>query len=315
MSGLLERIVRRRRASASSRLGPPTQNGHPSPDEPPYLNGDATELAVTHVNGSAGAVEAPEVVDEAQAAESLEGIEVIESRPEALDAPDAVETPQPEPEAIEVPETEPEPEAIEVPETEPEWAVEDSDEPAPIEDGSPTMEHRVLVLDELEDAAAGADPAADPGPDSVGAAEPTDIPAKPVRAPGEPPVPEPHFRGRSRVRRRARYLRKLREIQLRDIGGFAVELHRFGIERPDLLAAKIADAAQTDAELRALEEALGGEEPLRELREAGIGGVCANCGTVHGSEDQFCAMCGEPVARNSRGSRPSTEFDDYFSQG
>ncbi len=137
---------------------------------------------------------------------------------------------------------------------------------------------------------------------------------EPAVTPGERPAPEPHFRGRSRVRRRARYLRRLREIQLRDIGGFAVELHRFGRDRPDLLQAKIADAAQTDAELRALEEALGEEEPLRELREAGIGGVCSHCGAVHGSEDHFCATCGEPVGHEPRASRRSTKFDDYFGQ-
>ena len=52
---------------------------------------------------------------------------------------------------------------------------------------------------------------------------------------------------------------------------------------------------RTDAELRELERALGSEQPLRELREAGIGGVCAECGTVHGTADRFCSACGEPV--------------------
>ncbi len=128
-------------------------------------------------------------------------------------------------------------------------------------------------------------------------------PASPVGAPTEPPPSapapdppaEPNFVTRSRMRRRARYLRQLREIQLRDIGGFVLELHRFGRERADLVQAKVAWAAQTDAELRALERALGEDHPMRELREPGIGGACENCGAVHGSQDRFCATCGDPL--------------------
>ncbi len=37
------------------------------------------------------------------------------------------------------------------------------------------------------------------------------------------------------------------------------------------------------------------EHPLRELREAGIGGACPECGAVYGSADRFCASCGEPL--------------------
>lgn len=100
---------------------------------------------------------------------------------------------------------------------------------------------------------------------------------------------------RARIRRRARYLRKLRELQLRDIGGLVLELHRLGKERPELVQAKLAGAAETDRELRALEHALGARRPLRELREPGIGGACAACGTVHGSADRHCSWCGRTL--------------------
>jgi hypothetical protein len=110
MSGLIERIVRRR-ASASSRLGPPSLNGGPLGYPPPHANGAPPETPPAYVNG--------------------------------VDAADA-------------------------PATEP-----------PIE-------------------------AAEPG-----------------------------FRERGRMRRRARYLRRLRELQMRDIGGFVLELHRFHRDRPD----------------------------------------------------------------------------------
>ena len=93
------------------------------------------------------------------------------------------------------------------------------------------------------------------------------------------------------MRRRARYLRQLRELQLRDIGGFMVELHRFGREQPDLVKEKVAAAADTQRELRALEDG----QALSEMREAGIGGACPECGTVHGSVDRFCAWCGHQL--------------------
>ncbi len=114
------------------------------------------------------------------------------------------------------------------------------------------------------------------------------------------PVAEPGFLERGRMRRRARYLRQLREVQLRDIGGFMLELKRFGREQPDLVQAKLAGAATTDSELRVLERALAEEQPLRELRAAGIGGACPRCRAVFGSSDRYCASCGEPLTRRGR---------------
>jgi hypothetical protein len=97
------------------------------------------------------------------------------------------------------------------------------------------------------------------------------------------------------MRRRARYLRQLRELQLRDIGGFMVELHRFGRQQPALVQEKVAAAAQIHTELRTLESALQEGRGLGEVREAGVGGACPECGTVHGSIDRFCAWCGHQL--------------------
>jgi hypothetical protein len=118
-----------------------------------------------------------------------------------------------------------------------------------------------------------------------------------VATPSRPdsPPPEPGLLERSKLRRRVRYLRRLREVQLRDIGGFLVELDRYGRERPDLVRRKVEWAANTDRELRSLEDVLGWRRTLRELRESGIGGACPICGAVHGSADRFCATCGEPL--------------------
>jgi uncharacterized OB-fold protein len=39
--------------------------------------------------------------------------------------------------------------------------------------------------------------------------------------------------------------------------------------------------------------------PIAELRQAGIGGACSNCGAVHGSADRYCAWCGNPLSRRA----------------
>jgi len=101
--------------------------------------------------------------------------------------------------------------------------------------------------------------------------------------------------GTAQMRRRARYLRSLRELQLRDLGGFMVELQRFDRQRPDLVRQKVNAAAQTDRELRTLEHALEERRSVSELRQPGIGGACPECGTVHGSSDRFCAWCGQQL--------------------
>jgi hypothetical protein len=87
-----------------------------------------------------------------------------------------------------------------------------------------------------------------------------------------------------------------------------LELHRFGRQRPDLVEAKLSGAAETDHELRALERALGEPVPVRELREAGIGGACLQCGAVYGSGDRFCGWCGTPV---HRGREQDTATDEH----
>jgi hypothetical protein len=118
--------------------------------------------------------------------------------------------------------------------------------------------------------------------------------AAPAGAQSDPDA-VPSLRERGQLRRRVRYLRKLRELQLRDLGGFLLEQARTGRENQDVLRTKLGGASETDRELRALERALGGRRPLREVREAGIGGACPACGTVHGSTDRYCSWCGQSL--------------------
>jgi hypothetical protein len=108
----------------------------------------------------------------------------------------------------------------------------------------------------------------------------------------------PSARTRGRARRRLRYLRQLRELQLRDLGGFVFDLYRFGEQREHLVRAKLDALIATDKEVRALRELLGEVEPDRSItvRVPGVGGSCATCGAFHSSADTFCASCGAELA-------------------
>jgi hypothetical protein len=104
------------------------------------------------------------------------------------------------------------------------------------------------------------------------------------------------FGSRGRARRRARFLRKARELAYRDLGGLVFNLHRFGQRNDELVLAKLTTLGKLDAELRTLEHALQEREPVTVLREPGIT-ACPRCAAIHSSEDRFCLNCGLPMAR------------------
>lgn len=116
-----------------------------------------------------------------------------------------------------------------------------------------------------------------------------DGPAVPAGA--GPPADRLGFRDRGRLRRRLRYLRRVRELGFRDLGGLTFDLHRFGREADHLVRGKLNALAAVDAELRQLERALGEERDVITLHEAGIA-ACPRCGALHGSEARFCPSCG-----------------------
>ena len=99
---------------------------------------------------------------------------------------------------------------------------------------------------------------------------------------------------RGKLRRRLRYLMRVRELLLRDAGGFAYEAHRrnAGGTAGGLLDAKLERLARLDAEVRGLEDALAQPRPEVVLHEAGVGGTCAACGEWHPSDARFCSNCG-----------------------
>jgi hypothetical protein len=131
---------------------------------------------------------------------------------------------------------------------------------------------------------------------------------RPSEAPAPPPPPQadvpagldpvepappasPSFRERGQLRRRLRYLRRVRELGFRDLGGLVFDQHRFARPNPELLEAKLAALRAIDHELRALEAALDDRRALHELREPGIA-ACVRCGALHGSDAHFCPSCG-----------------------
>ncbi len=124
--------------------------------------------------------------------------------------------------------------------------------------------------------------------------QPTEYqPAVPAGAEPEDPSapPQPSFRNRGRLRRRLRFLRRVRELGYRDLGGLVFDQYKFSRQNIELVRGKITALAAVDAELRALEEALGEKREITELREPGIS-ACPRCGTLHGSDARYCPSCG-----------------------
>ena len=116
-------------------------------------------------------------------------------------------------------------------------------------------------------------------------------------ASGNGPAPDsPGFRDRGKLRRRLRYLRRVRDLELRDLGGLVYETYRQKRPSQELVDRKVSVLAATDSELSGLEVALDDRRPLRELRVPGIGGECPRCGELYGSAARFCSNCGAGLA-------------------
>jgi hypothetical protein len=158
-------------------------------------------------------------------------------------------------------------------------------------------------------------PAADAGPvgpapsEASGDAPTTVATAGPDVPAGQEPVPaRPSFHQRGRLRRRLRYLRRVRELGFRDLGGLVFDQHKFARVNEQLVQGKLAALSVVDRELRALEHALEDRRPITELREPGVS-VCPRCGNLHGSEAKFCQSCGVafhgPLAIGEVGEAPA----------
>src|SRR5947209_8027345 len=121
----------------------------------------------------------------------------------------------------------------------------------------------------------------------------------PVPAGQEPPPAEPPPTGGSReraaIRRRARKLRRFREVRVRELGALVVEMNRLGRQNEELLRRKSAEISAIDRELDGLARALGSHVTIEQVVAAGVAGSCLGCGSLLGTDDRFCARCGRPV--------------------
>ena len=155
---------------------------------------------------------------------------------------------------------------------------------------------------------------------TVAASQPTAFAAQPAPArdlpagvdPGDLAAAPAASARRGKLRRRLRYLRHVRELLLRDLGGFTYEVHRTAggnAQEPQrrLTAAKAQRLEALDAEMLALETRLGEPHAETVLREPGIGGTCHECGELHASDAHFCARCGAPLDAKARAQRAAAE--------
>jgi hypothetical protein len=155
-----------------------------------------------------------------------------------------------------------------------------------------------------------------PGRSHRSPAEPVIPPAPPATGPAglestDPAAPsDPGFRDRGRLRRRLRYLRRVRELGFRDLGGLVFDLHRFGRRGDDLVAQKLQALSAVDQELRALERVLADERPFHELHEPGLA-ACPRCAGIHGSDARYCPACGTTL----RGPQAIAEVGDAGGAG
>jgi hypothetical protein len=126
--------------------------------------------------------------------------------------------------------------------------------------------------------------------------------------PGDLSTGPPVSSRRGKLRRRLRYLRHVRALLLRDLGGFTYEVHRTAGGTPQethrrLAEAKASRIAALDAEVAAIEARLGEPHSETVIREAGIGGTCPECGELHASDARFCSRCGTPLDAKARAQR------------
>jgi hypothetical protein len=97
---------------------------------------------------------------------------------------------------------------------------------------------------------------------------------------------------RGKMRRRVRFLRRARELALRDLGGLVYEAARRDQDAAKLVREKVLHLGVIDRELQALEAELGTPRGETVLREPGVGGTCPRCRELHASDARYCSRCG-----------------------
>ncbi len=78
-----------------------------------------------------------------------------------------------------------------------------------------------------------------------------------------------------------------------DLGGLTYEMAVRDHYRLDVIAKRAAELQQADAQL-------GEVERLLSSAQAGLGGVCVSCGSVHSRGAAYCWHCGAPLLEEGR---------------
>ncbi len=93
------------------------------------------------------------------------------------------------------------------------------------------------------------------------------------------------------MRRERRALAQRREIEIRDVGGLAVEMVRRERFRPELLVSRAGDVLALEQRLHELDSLLFDSVAARELR----GAPPCRCGAPLVPGAHFCSHCGRPA--------------------
>ncbi|HEU4450330.1 MAG TPA: zinc ribbon domain-containing protein [Gaiellaceae bacterium] len=102
-------------------------------------------------------------------------------------------------------------------------------------------------------------------------------------APTPPPEPDP-----VRLRRERRALARQREIELRDVGGLAVEMVRRDRWKPELLIARAGDVLTVEQRMHELDSLLAAEVAARNFPNVAL----CKCGAPLPPGVHFCSHCG-----------------------
>ena len=137
-----------------------------------------------------------------------------------------------------------------------------------------------------------------------------------VEGPAPPPEPDS-----ARLQRERRELTDQREIELRDVGGLAVEMVRRDRWNPDLLVSRAHEVLRLEQRMHELDSLLVAEATVRSFPNVAyckcgsplVPGVhfcghcgrpapttppvltCAHCGQPLPADVNFCAFCGNPA--------------------
>lgn len=145
---------------------------------------------------------------------------------------------------------------------------------------------------------------------------------EPMTPPPPPPPGPGAVRAAADMRRERRALTLQREIELRDVGGLAVEMVRRDRFKPELLVERATDVLLVEQRMHELDSLLATEVVVRGFRDVPFckcgaplpPGVhfcshcgrpseatppilgCSHCGQPLPAETNFCPFCGHPVA-------------------